>query len=208
MVLSKILGLTGGIGCGKTTVSRMFANLGTPVIDADLIAHQLTMPGQPIIQTIQAEFGQQYLGQDGSLNRALMRELVFEDDAARHKLESILHPAILERIQAQLQYQTATYVILMVPLLIENPQFRALTDRILLVDTPDALQIERTMQRSGLTEAEVRAIMARQLTRQERQQHADDIIVNDAGWDKLHQHVEQLHQQYMQKWGREEEPVR
>jgi dephospho-CoA kinase len=164
-VKSYTVGLTGGIGSGKSTVAKLFENLGASVIDTDLIAHGLTATGGPAIASIRKKFGLGFIAPDGSLDRLAMRNLVFSDSTARAKLEAILHPLIRERVARDLRANVAPYVLLVVPLLIETGAYKELIDRILVVDCPEDTQIRRTMQRGRLSEGEVRAIMAAQTSR-------------------------------------------
>lgn len=194
--LSKKLfvGLTGGIGSGKSTVAELFQESGAAVIDSDLLSHQLAQAGGEAIPEIRAAFGPEFLDANGALDRAKMRQLVFSNPDAKRRLESILHPMIRSHMLAQaLATETAPYVLLVVPLLFETPNYHELVQRTLVVDCPEATQIARTMQRSSLSEAEVRAIMAQQLARPERLRRADDVIHNDGTMDQLRQQVAELH---------------
>lgn len=192
------IGLTGGIGCGKSTVAALFAQCGAAVIDSDAISHQLTGPDGAAIAAIRAAFGDGYIDARGALERARMRQLAFSDAAARQLLEGILHPLIRTRMLAEAQAAaTAPYLLLVVPLLFEATGYRALVQRTLVVDCAEDTQIARAMQRSGLSEEEVRAIMAQQIARTERLRLTDDIIENDAGLDALRLQVQQLHQRYL-----------
>lgn len=191
------VGLTGGIGCGKSTVARLFEAHGAGIIDTDVIAHQLTRPGGPAIPLIFDAFGADYITATGTLNRAKLRQLIFADTDARRKLEGILHPMILARCKAQLDiHSSAPYFILVVPLLLENPAFLQLVQRVLLVNCTEENQITRTMQRSLLDEPEIRAIIAQQASVAERLARADDIIQNDASCDALTNQVDALHRYY------------
>jgi dephospho-CoA kinase len=194
-----IVGLTGGIGSGKSAAAAQFAALGTPVIDVDVISHQLTAAGQPAVLAIAKELGNDMLNADGSLNRAAVRSKVFEDAAARQQLEGILHPAIYEEAQRQLQQvrNTAPYCIIVVPLLFESERYQPLIDRSLLIDCEESIQIARTMQRSQLSEIEVKNIMAAQLSRETRRQLANDIISNNGSLDELQKNVIAFHQKYI-----------
>ncbi|MEO8343116.1 MAG: dephospho-CoA kinase [Gallionella sp.] len=192
-----IVGLTGGIGCGKSTVAHLFAELGAGIIDTDIIARRLTEAGGEAIAEIRADFGDDYIGADGALNRAKMRRLIFSDVAAKQRLELTLHPLILEQAKGQLmQLQTKPYIIVVVPLLAESPAFRQLTQRILVVDCDQDTQIARVTTRSQMNSTEVREIIAQQTPRAERLQLADDVIHNDAGLDRLAEQVAVLHEQY------------
>jgi len=194
-----IVGLTGGIGSGKSAAAAQFAALGTPVIDVDVISHQLTAAGQPAVLAIAKELGNDMLNADGSLNRAAVRSKVFEDAAARQQLEGILHPAIYEEAQRQLQQvrNTAPYCIIVVPLLFESERYQPLIDRSLLIDCEESIQIARTMQRSPMSEIEVKNIMAAQLSRETRRQLANDIISNNGSLDELQKNVIAFHQKYI-----------
>lgn len=191
------VGLTGGIGCGKSTVADLFAEHGAGIIDTDAIARRLTQAGGEAIVAIRAAFGDDYITDDGALNRAKMRGLIFSDAAAKQRLELILHPLILEQAKVQLrQLQTKPYIILVVPLLPESPAFRQLAQRVLVVDCDKSTQVARVIGRSLMGEAEVRGIIAQQTPRAERLQLADDVIHNDAGLDSLAEQVGALHERY------------
>lgn len=195
--MSLIVGLTGGIGCGKSTVANLFAKFGAGIIDTDIIARRLTEAGGEAIAEIRADFGDDYISADGALNRAKMRRLIFSDIAAKQRLELTLHPLILEQAKVQLQpLQTRPYIILVVPLLAESPAFRQLVQRILVVDCNADTQVARVTARSQMDAAEVRGIIAQQTPRAERLQLADDIIHNDVGLDSLAEQVAVLHEQY------------
>jgi len=191
------VGLTGGIGCGKTTVADMFAALGASVIDTDQIAHALTAPHGAAMPALLAEFGADFATPEGALDRAKMRALVFTDDTARARLEAILHPRIREATAAAASIATGDYVIFAVPLLIESGTWRERVTRVLAIDCPEELQVARVMARNGLLDAQVRAIMAAQATREQRRAAADDIIVNDDGLDALRPQVARLHAMYL-----------
>ena len=191
------VGLTGGIGCGKTTVADIFAELGASLVDTDLIAHAMTAPHGPALQALEAEFGPRSIGPDGAMDRAWMRALVFSDPTARHRLEAILHPRIRDAALAAAAAATGSYVIFVVPLLIESGTWRARVTRVLAIDCPEQIQVSRVMQRNGMTEVQVRAIMAAQVTREQRLAAADDVIVNAAGIDELRPQVARLHTEYL-----------
>ncbi len=192
-----IIGLTGGIGSGKSTVAELFRELGVPVYDADVEARRLVEPGQPTLHLLTREFGSQILQHDGSLDRAKLRTLVFSDSDQRRRLESILHPPIRAALQKHIAATTAPYCIVVIPLLFESGQ-RDLVKRVLVVDTPEAQQISRTVARSGLDHAMVEHIMAAQWSRAQRVAQADDVIANTGSLDTLRAHVETLHTQYLQ----------
>jgi dephospho-CoA kinase len=192
------VGLTGGIGSGKSAAAQVFEELGATVIDTDAIAHALTAPGAAAIAPIRAAFGADYLTPEGALARTRMRELVFADAAKKRVLESILHPMVRARTSELAQAARSPYVILMVPLLIESRDYRARCQRILVVDCPEPLQLARVMARSGLAAAQVRAIMATQVGRAARLASADDVIDNSGDPAHLRRQVEALHARYLQ----------
>ena len=191
------IGLTGGIGCGKTTVADLFAALGATLIDTDLIAHCLTAPQGPAMPAIVAEFGPQFAAADGALERARMRELVFSDALAKARLEAILHPRIVEQALAEAAAASGAYVIFVVPLLVQSPAWRQRVTRIVVIDCPEAVQVARVMARNGLSEQQVRAIMAAQATRAERLAAADDVITNEGEIAALHPQIALLHAKYL-----------
>ncbi|MBI3901536.1 MAG: dephospho-CoA kinase [Nitrosomonadales bacterium] len=192
------VGLTGGIGCGKSTVAALFAERGVAIVDSDEISHRLTRPGGEAIAAIRAEFGGDYIDAAGALDRARMRQRVFADPVAKKRLESILHPLIRAQTQALSgSAGSAPYVLLVVPLLFETGNYLELVRRTLVVDCAEQTQIARAMTRSKLSEAEVRAIMAQQITRAERLKRADDIIRNDGDMAGLSAQVEEVHQRYL-----------
>lgn len=196
------VGLTGGIGCGKTTVADLFAARGASVIDTDRIAHSLTAPHGAAMPALVEEFGPDFATADGALDRAKMRALVFADPGARARLEGILHPRIREATAAAALLATGPYVIFVVPLLIESGTWRERVARILAIDCPEEVQVARVMARNGLSEAQVRAIMAAQVTRAQRRLAADDIILNDDGLEALLPQVERLHAFYLDEAAR------
>jgi dephospho-CoA kinase len=191
------IGLTGGIGCGKSTVADLFAARGAAVIDTDRIAHDLTAPGGGAMPALVAAFGPDYATADGALDRAKMRALVFADPDARARLEAILHPRIRAATAAAALVAAGPYTLFVVPLLIESGSWADRVARILAVDCAEATQVARVMARNGMDAAQVRAIMAAQATRAERLAAADDVIVNDAGVDALLPQVERLHARYL-----------
>jgi dephospho-CoA kinase len=192
-----VVGLTGGIGSGKSTVARIFEELGATVIDTDAIAHALTGPGGAAIAPIRAAFGADYITAEGALARARMRELVFADGARKRDLEAILHPLIRRRSDELVQYARGPYVILVVPLLVESRDYRARCQRVLVVDCPEEQQIERVAARSGISAAQVRAIMATQASRAARLAAADDLIDNSRDLAQLRGEAEALHRRYL-----------
>lgn len=193
-----VVGLTGGIGSGKSAAAQTFEEFGATVIDTDAIAHALTGPGGAAIAPIRAAFGAEYITAAGALARARMRELVFADAAKKRVLEAILHPLIRQRSGELVQAARGPYVILMVPLLIESRDYRGRCQRILVVDCPEELQVERVVTRSGISAAQVRAIMATQVSRAARLAAADDVIDNSRDQAQLHREVEALHRRYLQ----------
>jgi len=196
--MTYIVGLTGGIGSGKSAAAQVFAELGITVIDTDAIAHALTAPGGAAIAPIRAAFGDEYIGPEGALSRPRMRELVFADAAKKSQLESILHPLIRTQSTDLVKDARSPYVILMVPLLVESGDYRRRCQRILVVDCPEELQLARVSARSGLAAGQVRAIMANQATRGARLAAADDVIDNSRDLAQLHHQVETLHARYLQ----------
>ena len=191
------VGLTGGIGCGKTTVADMFGALGATLVDTDAIAHALTAPHGAAMPAILAEFGAGFATPEGALDRAKMRELVFTDPGARARLEAILHPRIREATVAAAAIASGPYVIFVVPLLIESGTWAGRVSRILAIDCSEETQVARVMARNKLSEPQVRAIMAAQATRAERLAAADDVILNDDGLEALAPQVERLHAFYL-----------
>ncbi|MFK4445302.1 dephospho-CoA kinase [Caballeronia udeis] len=193
------IGLTGGIGSGKTTVADMFAARGVPVIDTDLIAHQITAPGGVAMPLIESTFGPEYVAADGSLDRAKMRTRVFSDNTAKAQLESITHPLIRAESERQRNAAQGPYHIVVVPLLIEAGERASKVERILVVDCPVDTQIERVIRRNAFTRDQVLAIIAHQATREARLAAADDVVVNDsaATLETLQREVEALHARYV-----------
>ena len=189
------VGLTGGIGSGKSTVSDLFAELGAEIIDTDEIARALTASGQPAVSIIEREFGPEVVQDNGALDRDRMRELAFSDSTARERLQNILHPLIRAEVQRRLALADAPYAIVVVPLLVESRGYK-FADRILVVDCSEERQIERVARRSGLAPAQIEAIMATQVSRGERLAAADDVIHNEGEIAQLRAKVEQLHDKY------------
>ena len=191
-----VVGVTGGIGSGKSAVTERFESRGITVVDADLAARVVVEPGKPALEAIAGHFGEQLIRADGSLDRAELRRLVFADEVERHWLEQLTHPLIGREIMAQLEASTSPYTILSSPLLLETSQ-RDLTDCILVVDVPESVQLERTMQRDDNDEAQVRRIMAAQLPRSERLQGADIVLDNSGSLAALDELVEELHKEFL-----------
>lgn len=190
------IGLTGGIGCGKTTVACLFAELNIPVIDADDIARQLVEKGQPALNRIALEFGPDILDADGALNRSQLKALIFSDPTKRQTLEGILHPLVYQTIQASLEKLDAAYCIICVPLLIETGM-TGFVDRVLVIDCPEEIQIERVQVRDRLAPKTIRAIIATQVPRSVRIASADDLIDNSEPDSGLAEQVKKLHNLYL-----------
>jgi dephospho-CoA kinase len=190
------IGLTGGIGCGKSTVAALFAQLNVPVIDADVIAHELVQKGQPALAEIAQAFGAEILHPDGTLDRARLRERIFTDAQAKQTLEALLHPLIYHAIQAAAGLLSAPYCIICVPLLFETGM-TALVGRILVVDCPPETQIKRVRLRDPLSAERIQSIMDSQVSRAFRIAHADDVIDNTQTDDKLAEQVKKLHNLYL-----------
>ena len=194
-----VVGLTGGIGSGKSTVADLFVERGAALVDTDAIAHELTAADGDAMTALAAEFGPGIVAADGALDRAAMRRLAFADPTARARLEAILHPAIRRLSLARCRSAQAPYVILAVPLLVESGAYREHCDRIVVVDCPETLQVERVMARSGLSADAVQAIMAAQAGRAERLAAADDVVRNDGGREALAEQVAILHADYLRR---------
>ncbi len=198
-----ILGLTGGIGSGKSAVAEQFASLGVHTVDADQAARWVVEPGRLALRQIAQHFGDGVLLPTGELNRAALRERIFADPAERQWLERLLHPLIRSEIADHLARADSPYSIMVSPLLIESGQYRTV-DRVLVVDVPEVLQIARTVARDQASEEQVRAILKVQAAREERLRHADDVLVNDRDLSWLRSEVERLHHFYLQlRGGRE-----
>nr|WP_216863974.1 dephospho-CoA kinase [Polynucleobacter sp. MWH-Berg-3C6] len=196
-----LIGLTGGIGSGKTAVSDLLAKLGAGIVDTDLIAHQITAANGVAISAIKKHFGPDFIAADGSLNREKMRSLVFTKPEARKSLEAITHPLIREESSRQalkLSQEGARYLVFVVPLLIESGSWMTLIDRLVVVDCPEEVQINRVMQRSNLPREDVERILMSQATRVERLKHADMVIENQGSLQDLEVEVQSLHQKILQ----------
>lgn len=192
-----VVGLTGGIGSGKTTVANLFHDLGVQSVDADLVARQVVMPGEAALDAIVRHFGQSILHNDGQLDRAALRARIFTDDTEKQWLNQLLHPLIRQRLLQQLRLCTTSYALLIAPLLLEN-KLQIYTDRVLVVDIPPELQLSRTVQRDQVPAEQVQNILNSQLPRAERLALADDILLNTVQLSQLKPQVEQLHQRYQQ----------
>ncbi len=191
-----IIGLTGGIGSGKSSVTAIFAALGAPVIDADLVAREVVAPGEPALSEITARFGTEILDASGQLDRQRLKALIFSDPDARHDLEQILHPRIRERMLQQLDAIDAPYVILSIPLLVESGHDYRL-NRTVVVDVSEQQQLERASSRDETTVEQIDTAMAAQCSRQERLAMADDIIDNSGSPEQLQAQVQRLHEKYL-----------
>ncbi|MFA5241937.1 MAG: dephospho-CoA kinase [Sulfuricella sp.] len=193
-----VIGLTGGIGCGKSAVAELFAEQGISIVDTDQIARQLTAAGEPALAAIAYGFGAEFLLPDGELDRSRLRHLIFSSPEAKEKLEAILHPLIRDEVKRRLALTQSPYAMVAVPLLLETGAYRDIAQRILVVDCGEAQQVERVVARNGLDEAEVHAIMAHQLSRQERLRQADDIVDNHGTRPALSPQVKRLHLRYLE----------
>jgi len=191
------VGLTGGIASGKSTVASLFAALGVPIIDTDVIAREVVAPGTPLLARIAEKLGPGVLAQDGSLNRRSVRDLVFSDPTARATLESLTHPAIRAEMERQADATSAAYSMLAIPLLAEKGS-KSVVDRVLVVDCDEALQIRRLQARDGSTLEQARAILSAQATREARLAVADDVIRNDGNLHELRDQVAKLHARYLE----------
>ncbi|HYC38093.1 MAG TPA: dephospho-CoA kinase [Usitatibacter sp.] len=191
-----VIGLTGGIGSGKSTVAERLRTLGADLVDTDAIAHELTAPGGAAMPALKAEFGDRFVGADGALDRAAMRALAFQDASARARLESLLHPRIRERAEAALARAAGPYALLAVPLLLETRGYAGRVSRVLVVDCPEELQVSRVVARSGLDPSQVRAIMHAQWPRWRRLQAADDVVWNGGDMAATAAQCEMLHRIY------------
>ncbi|MBC3423996.1 MULTISPECIES: dephospho-CoA kinase [unclassified Pseudomonas] len=191
-----ILGLTGGIGSGKSAAAERFVELGVHLVDADQAARWVVEPGRPALASIVERFGAGVLLDDGTLDRSALRQQIFADPAQRRWLEQLLHPLIGQEIFSYLAKAESPYAVYVSPLLIESGQYQK-TQRILVIDVPQEVQIARTLQRDNISEEQVQAILKAQLAREERLRHADDVVVNDRDLPWLHQQIDQLHAFYL-----------
>lgn len=192
-----IIGLTGGIGSGKTAASDYFASKGITVVDADVVSRLVVEPGQSALQQIKEHFGEHILDAQGRLDRAALRKIVFDAPEQRTWLEQLLHPLIAEEIQRQLEASQSAYTLLVSPILFESGQ-NLFCQRTLVVDAPESLQIARTTARDNTDEQGVKAIMKAQTQRETRLQKADDVLLNDGSLQDLHQKIDQLHEHYLE----------
>jgi len=193
-----VVGLTGGIGSGKSAAADEFAKLGAAIVDSDAIAHELTGPNGLALPEIRKIFGEKAIGPDGAMDRKRMRDHVFAHPQAKRQLEGLLHPLIRDESRRRIAAATAPYVVHVVPLLIESPDYRSRVDRVLVVDAPEEIRVARVRARSGLSADEVRAIMRTQAPSAERLAAADDVIENGGERDALRKQVAALHQKYLQ----------
>ena len=192
-----VVGLTGGIGSGKTVASDRFEELGVKVVDADIASRVVVEIGKPALSSIEGEFGSDVISDDGSLNRAKLREIIFKDDEAKSWLESLLHPLIGQHILDEIASATSRYVILVSPLLFETAQFQ-MCNRTLLIDVPKDIQILRTAKRDKVPESQVEKIIASQMDRDQKISKADDVIVNDGEIGDLISKIDKIHQRYIE----------
>lgn len=192
-----VVGLTGGIGSGKTVASDRFEELGVKVVDADIASRVVVEIGKPALSSIEGEFGSDVISDDGSLNRAKLREIIFKDDEAKSWLESLLHPLIGQHISDEIASATSRYVILVSPLLFETTQFQ-MCNRTLLIDVPKDIQILRTAKRDKVPESQVEKIIASQMDRDQKISKADDVIVNDGEIGDLISKIDKIHQRYIE----------
>ena len=192
-----VVGLTGGIGSGKTVASDRFEELGVKVVDADIASRVVVEIGKPALSSIEGQFGSDVISDDGSLNRAKLREIIFKDDEAKSWLESLLHPLIGQHILYEIASATSRYVILVSPLLFETTQFQ-MCNRTLLIDVPKDIQILRTAKRDKVPESQVEKIIASQMDRDQKIGKADDVIVNDGEIGDLISKIDKIHQRYIE----------
>jgi len=192
-----VVGLTGGIGSGKSAAADAFARLGATVVDTDAIAHELTAPGGAAIAEVARQFGKAFVDASGAMDRKRMRDLVFNDAEEKQRLEALLHPMIRAESQRRVAAAAGPYVVLVVPLLIESAGYRERVGRVLVVDCPEALQLARVRQRSGLSDVEVKRVIASQIQRERRLAAADDVIDNSGTIAALQQQVRRLHDKYL-----------
>jgi dephospho-CoA kinase len=193
-----IVGLTGGIGSGKSEATRLFAKLGVPIVDLDIISHELTASGQATLKEIAQAFGEDVLNDDSSLNRAALRHKVFADNKARKKLEAILHPAIYNKaIEALTKNASAPYQILAIPLLFESDRYVNIINRSLVIDSDPTMQITRASKRDGISQTDIQKVIDVQMPSIKRNSLADDIIINNGSIEDLEKKVRQLHERYI-----------
>lgn len=195
--MTLVIGLTGGIGSGKTTVANYFHDkFNIDIIDADVVAREVVQPNSEGLKAIEAKFGHQVINQDGSLNRAVLRELIFANSAHKQWVDQLLHPLIRQKMQQQLQQATSPYCLLVIPLMVENG-LQSMADRVLVVDVCAETQLQRTLARDGVSYQQVESILKAQASRQERLAIADDVITNDDSSHVLEEKIANLHQKYL-----------
>jgi dephospho-CoA kinase len=192
------IGLTGGIASGKSTVTQRFAELGVPVIDADVASRTVVAPGTPGLAQIVARFGAGVVGADGRLDRRALRNLIFEDSSLRQALDAMLHPLIRAEMEREVAQAQAPYVVMAIPLLVEGGSAAKRVDRVLVIDADETLQIQRLQARDGSSVEQARAILASQASRAARLRMADDVLLNSGTVAELRQAVDKLHEQYLQ----------
>ena len=192
-----VVGLTGGIGSGKSAAAQIFRTCGVEVIDADSLAREVVEPGQPALSDIAAYFGSELLTAEGYLDRAALRKVVFSNSEQKSWLENLLHPLIAELLQRRLNATKSPYAILESPLLLETEQYK-LVDRVIVIDVNEEIQIDRSVRRDGSDETVIRSIIASQVDRAKRIQHADDLVSNEEGLEQLREKVEALHSKYLE----------
>jgi dephospho-CoA kinase len=191
------IGLTGGIASGKSTVTQRFAELGVPVIDADVASRKVVEPGRPGLAQIVQRFGVGVIDEGGRLDRRALRNLIFKDSSLRQDLDAILHPLIRAEMEAEAAEAKAPYLVMAIPLLVEGGRAAKRVDRVLVVDADETLQIQRLQARDGSSEEQARAILASQATREARIAAADDVLLNTGTVAELRQAVDRLHEQYL-----------
>lgn len=192
-----VIGLTGGIGSGKSSAARIFRELGVDVIDADALAREVVEPGQPALNDIATHFGSELLNTDGTLDRAALRSIVFSNPEHKSWLEDLLHPLIAEKLQHRLSASKSPYTILESPLLLETEQHK-LVERVLVIDASETTQIDRSTRRDDNDEKLIRSIIASQIDRSDRIQQADDLVCNEGNLEQLRENIESLHRKYME----------
>ncbi len=191
-----VVGLTGGIGSGKSTVAKLFADLGVPIIDADVVSHDITQPNMPAFVSIVKHFGQAIVSDDGTLDRAKLRQIIFSDPKQRLWLEHLLHPLIRETMKEQINQLSSAYCIAVIPLLLEV-EFYSFINRILVIDAPEHQQIERVVARDKGSKTDIEAILKTQASRKDRKVRAHDLIINDGKIADLIPQVQELHEKYL-----------
>lgn len=194
--MTYIVGVTGGIGSGKTAATNRLEQHGITIVDADIVARQVVEPGSEALNKIQSQFGDQFILDDGNLDRAKMRELVFSQPAMKDKLNTIMQPAIRAELMRQLSQAHSDYVVLSAPLLFEN-SLHKVCNRVLVIDVPEEIQLQRASQRDEVSKANIKAIIAAQISRVERQALADDLLLNDGSIEELNIQIDQLHKKYL-----------